>query len=466
MLLQIVAYLAIVLAGARPVYVDRTALVRRITLVVDGSASMQTAYGDGSVFDNAVQRLRKMLDRLSPQDDLTLHLYPPHRIHEGPPSGISSLLTDLRPSQGNASFPDFLRGLPRSPGRPIYFFTDGSDGAALAHVIPVKCGVPQTDNAGMIALTIRHHRIFTVIRNFSARPISADLIVMGDKEILHRQPISLGPQQQRSWSKLLALDPYHTVTLRWDRLDNFPLDDEIYAVRSPAVSVFLPPQASAYTRMCKAIPGIRIADDPASAHFAFVSSSALFGVEGGWLLCRNDFTPRLLVAAPQNISAPLWAADPLLDAVYPELIEISRSAVLKPPLPEDAQILLDSSEGTVMAYGRSWFFSGFSPENSNWPQLPCFPIFGYNLWEYLCPDRDRFVYLAADKDHPQIGIFQDGSKKVAVNLLSEEESDNRGGQTDVDWPPPPIVSPASTELRPFLIILAALSLLLLWRRER
>jgi hypothetical protein len=454
LLLSIIAYLCINVALAKPLWKSRG---QGVSIILDCSASMQTKTQNATVFLRAVSKLKKILDSLQEQDRVTLILYPSRDIYTQSPSHIASLLKTIKPSIKGGDFTSFLKAFASTQEPPVYCITDGAGYKQVPGITPIFCGIPATDNVGIVSwksqeIARGQYRIFSVIRNFSAIQKTIELRLTADMKNLYAKTISLAPRQRYSWSEIFDLKDSKTLSLSLAPSDNFVLDNSLHAMKTPPLKLWLPEQSPlSIQTIAKILPGIEVVKNQQEADFYTAFSHLPPQGEAWFIYARTSEIPRT-ENSYRPISEIVYSADPLLSAVYPELLPISDALPLSKPFLPHTKILLDTPSGPIMAYQEEWLYIGFSPTQSGWEKSPSFPIFWQNAFRFFGPERNNFVIATSS-----------GS----INFLNEQESDNRGiGETPLALPLASNIPAISAyPLTTYFVLTAILLLIIVWYYE-
>lgn len=468
-LLQVLAYSLLVLACASPMLLTQR---QEIVLVIDTSASMATREQHRTILAHCTEQLQTWLHGLEPQHRITLYTYPPHQKYDCSVGTLPAILEHLQPSQLAADWPAFFASLRQLHADvPLWWVTDGAGSARLkiAGVHTIGHGCLDTDNASIDAMQIDTldsggYRLFVALRNFSGQTQTLPLVVQADGLLIHNKTILLTAGERRTLS--LPVPTASCLQVEIARADNFALDNRAQAVYVPPARMWIAPDMPIYLqRLADILPGVVHASSKQDAD-VIVSPLAEPAEQHGWIAHTPDFAlSSVHYDKPQPVAQMVPAADALWRAVYPELLSVGHGAHLHQPFPADMQPLLQTAQGNLLAYGKSWLYCGFATTATNWPQLPSFPIFWCNLVDHLLPQRDRFCYVSTQALHPEAGMHRNSQgHRVAVNFFAGEESDNQG-QMFADTPSPQASSVfAETPVMPWLLIVLVMPLAYLWRR--
>lgn len=436
LLLQIIIYSLIIIACARPKIVIPFPAKRDIHIAVDCSASMQTRVAGKTVFAHSINRLRQMLSQLQQFDHITLYAYPGGKKYEGAVKNIMGDIQKLSPSQQAVNFSEVLPPLIKVISSKLYFLTDGTE-ESISSVIPIVYGVKTTNNVGIVQFEVTaapqspsQYRVFAIIHNFSPHPAQIPIALQGN-QLVHRQMLIPARQKTIFWQ---VVDATSRIEMQLRYSDNFALDNKVCASKMSPLSLWIPTNApQAFQKIPKAIRGLQQTDNinAAIVHFSPLSL--------GWLLHHASFSPKNIATTSERLLTDIAiAADPLWQAVYPDLLEIHSASYLLQPGNDQVRVLLESTDGIIMAYSDNWLYIGFSLTQSNWSNLPSFPIFFYNFFNYLAPSRNKFFYIKTQPHYPSIGFHEQSQQTIAVNLLSKSESANASiNSLKFSWPPQP-----------------------------
>jgi hypothetical protein len=456
-----------------------------MVVVLDCSASMATQTGanmgqasassariaDTTVFQKAIACLDSMLYQ-SKNEHIVLYTYPSCQAYQGTPEEIRTILGTLKPCFVEGDLENFFQNIQQIIDGPGFFISDGSEKwDPPPNIFPIYCGVKNTNNVGwtdfqVAPLENQAYGIFAVLQNFSSSPASIHWILQGSTDAEHWEKIEAKnleiPAHQQYFLNKKLDSAFSFLTLQITP-DNFSLDDQVWAVKVPDISVDLSTACPALKKVCGAIPHIQDTQEKKQKQVYFIPCSSLNPICDGWIAYQKPFFPTQLKIEPKQKKNPQWSFTPLLEAVHPELIEIPDFvSVLCPPFPSDTEIIFCEQENPVISYGKNWLFLGISLEKSDWVHWPSFPIFWQNFFDHLDRERGNFVYQKPR--HSFIGLYKDNDNFVAFNLLSPRESNNQGQELN-NQEMKSLHFPSfqkQQNIAPFFIFLAIVLLSLLW----
>ncbi|MGE0710634.1 MAG: VWA domain-containing protein [Planctomycetota bacterium] len=258
LILQLLALLALILALARPVSPLGGLTGSDMVLLIDISASMQTADAGGQTrFEHARGQALRVVDDLSYGDRAIVIAF----------ADEARVLTDLTESKntlrqalealvptdrgtklGNALHrvrPILDKAKDRSPV--LYVFSDGRvgplEGVALDKDVPlhyVRVG-DEGENLGIVGVDVHlasgfgdETRVFAAVQNTGTQEVTCGLDFYLDDELKGSREVSLkgGGISSLPFDAPLG-DKVRRVRLKLDHKDAFPLDDEVVAVLRP-----------------------------------------------------------------------------------------------------------------------------------------------------------------------------------------------------------------------------------------
>jgi len=255
--------------------------------------------------------------------------------------------------------------------------------------------------------------------------------------------ISIGPKQRYRWSHIVD-NIGNTISLEWQKPDNFLLDNKVYAILAPQIRVWHAEKMPAeFISICRYIPGLQDASNPNEADYVWIPLQESIGVDMAslapqghshtiqphseplaWLLSKKNLDHWFIQSANLAcVSDSSWiiSGHPILKAVHPSFWQIQNAYGL-PMESLQGEALISNASAAILAVGKDWLFIGFAPQHTQWPTLPCFPIFWRNLWDTWEPQRGRFVYDLSTEANQKPGLYT----SQAVNFLIPQESANAG----------------------------------------
>lgn len=423
--LHLVVLALLVLALAQPAF-DRERPATLEAVVIDASASMAATDVAPSRFDVALERAAQHI-RTARGDVLVIVADAnPHVIHLGPAdSQALAPLQQVTPfgSAAWSAVADLLQASGDTLQR-VFVYTDGVvDADAFAAVratagdrLEVELLGGHAHNVAITAFEARRagaeldtYQLLVSVRNFGPSPVVVPFRVLGQRDTLWSEALQLAPGEERR-----VLVPYRytesdVLRAEIEVEDALASDNAAYLVVQPppATRVALVGAGSAaFERGLRIFPHItferRILLPPGDARrydMVIFDGTAPPSAFTGWgiVVGRSD-----AAQTPQAQPVVTWwdRTHPITRFVDWSQLRIAQAA----PLPEGAQVLVDSSHGPLVALEtsleRRLLHIGFSLEDSDFPTRVGFPIFLSHLLDWAAPVGGELIQPAASPGRP------------------------------------------------------------------
>lgn len=483
--LQLLALAALVLALARPAWPVRSLVSGSVVVILDGSASMLAADGEGgaSRFELARAAALDLVGDLpaSARMSLVLASDPPRILAaaESDPARLRAALESARAAPVAADWPAALAlaaGAASAPGlsaegAEFILLSDGglspaasAGDSSLSRALRLPGRVRylpvggETINLALSALALRPAdsgvQLFARVHNYSPLPQPAILALyrqVGEapETLLEARALELPPQASQS----VVLDRLPDAAARYiARLqpapggapDAFPLDDAAYAVYTPARTgrtLLVTPGNLFIEQLLASLDGVQaFRQSPPSGGTLVLPTAAydLYIFDGllpaeippapaSLLLINPPDSPLLPVTGVFTDTQPAsLAASPLLAAVDWQNVHIRQARQVA--LPDWALPLISAPGGPLLLAGeqdgRRIAALTFALQDSDLSLQTAYPILMANLVQYLLPESDPLA--ASDTGLPASvpGLAPGFYTRQRVNLPPQEYAVN------------------------------------------
>ncbi len=471
LLLQLLAVAALALALAGPgLTIGSLSSTGDAILVLDATASMQTREGSSTRFDAARARGLALVAGLhrGARMAVILAARAPHLVQAftDDRAALRRVLQTAAPTDEPGDMADSmtfalsLRSARR--GDQVVLVTDGAFeslgdiDASQPWIHVVLVGSPH-DNAGITGLAFRRaaagaapYELFVAVRNSGRLPLAAPLLVSVGGATVVSRTVKVAPGERRGLSIPWTGPRTGRVEARLQTGDDFPLDDQAYAVFSPSrqLRVRVVGAASYFTQKAlSALPGISLRTEAAPPSGLVRASPSTGGADGaatddvtvyenvqppplgtgngpgadpnpaGSFMLFAAVPPDLPVQASGSIARPPvtgWSrSDPLLSAVSLSGLTISSALALEPG--PGFNVIAASGESPLML---TWDHAGlkvlllaFDPQGSDLPLRAGFPVLLANTLSWFFPG-----WLAVQADQVQAGLPRTLATQGATSL--------------------------------------------------
>jgi len=417
----------VVLALSRPEVATISGAAEELVVVLDDSATMatRTVYGT-TRFEEARKRAREAIERgglgsrFMVADTLRQIATPSFQPREAALSTLGRLRVS---SAGVPVFPDVARPLDARANLQVWFVTDGIAGITPPPGVKTLSAYHPADNVGIGAFDVRpvpgdpaRYQAFVEVLNASAGAKRVELRISGAGARPAARTLQLGGRARAL--ETLDVSAFDGGVLRASveaQSDAFDLDNAAYALlpMKRVVRVALVTRGStALEQSLRLVPRVQVtvvAPERFSSGRGF--DAAVFDRVAPKtqptvpaLLVRPSWAQWLPAEAGETGELPVerWdASHPLLRSLSLRDLVVERAAAIKPGAagaeaggfiqtiasgPRDEPLLLAASAGA------RWLQLAFNLEDSNFPQLPSFPVFLSNAIDWMTgepPALDR-----------------------------------------------------------------------------
>ncbi|UCH47041.1 MAG: BatA domain-containing protein [Betaproteobacteria bacterium] len=377
----------------------------RVVVVLDNSPSMATRTRDGkSRWVHGVERARELIESLSVDVMLV------DTMGSAPVNGF------VRPAQALEALEQFdvanhgparLPILPESGALDVHVISDGvtdfeTPVDAFIHSVfepAVNVAVTSLQTRPLPADPLRVEA-FVQVYNASITPVRVRLSLRGGDGFSLAQDLTMNADELIDATfDISAFDEGVLAAAAMTKNDAFAQDDIAFAMVAPhsVRNVLLVTRGNPRLEdAMRALPGVRLKvitpetwrDNMSADVYLFDRFSPEKLPARGALLFRPQKLPWTL-ARQINVDDPTvieWSRDnSLLDGVSWPALRVDNAAVMV-DLPDDAEALVTTDEGVLIAAGNSqgrWIIAGFAAEDSNLSLQPGLPIFLGNALRWL-----------------------------------------------------------------------------------
>ena len=439
LILQLLAAIIFITALADPWLLYRRASMGDIVAVIDLSASMKAKSRSGSRFDEARKEFISLVDAMaSDQKMMVVGAGPVFRILSpfiGDKKKLKDLARNLQPTDAPVEVKEAIlfahSFLKRGSHDRVVVFSDGAfEGARelpwhLPHLqlIKVEGG---NHNVGIVGFEIRRlpdsrdrYEIMVRIRNFTASPVKAPLVLSIRGKRWREEIIEMAPRQSR-----VLVYPYQgplegqaTVHLRIE--DDFPTDNRAYLAlsESPALRVLYAGKDNPFLlHFFRLLPRVQLAhvDRLAPESLSQLHLYEVIVLDGipSPPLARGNFI--LINSIPEGL--PLRATGKILRPR--PLPSIARHPLMEGVRLDDLYIrealsLLSAGGATALAQSREGplllaiekerlkaLVIGFDLRASDFPFKVAFPVLLSNALDWFQPARAEFPSTSVQSGVP------------------------------------------------------------------
>lgn len=236
--LQFLALAGLALAIASPyIIMPFTTSSENTVIIIDGSASMQASYGIGTRFDTALSRAKESLDgKIS---IILAENVPSALLTKGSKSDALSVLGKISPKATTSNIGDALLMandiLGTEKGKVVvlsdFIPTEGADIMvaksrleSAEHVVEFRDLSGDSDNVGIIALSVSKITTKVTVKNFNKDAIKSDIEILRDSKKLDSASVSIEPD---SVEEFTFATPQGKSEIILDRKDDFMLDNKV-----------------------------------------------------------------------------------------------------------------------------------------------------------------------------------------------------------------------------------------------
>lgn len=427
LVMQLLALTLVTVAVARP-YTEQVGQTPvQAILLVDGSASMQSADSQPSRFARAVEAARSTLTTLPDNSLATAILIGAHPqvlvSATADRHQVDRALADARPTASGADMRESLllaRSLGGDPAsRRIFLFTDAAftlppdlpDDLGAVQVVPVASSA--SGNVAVTAISTRpdprdnrRQQVFARVANFSDTPTHTEVTLTVDGQPTDERSLDLDANghAEQVFDDVTAGAHWASVTLtRVSGKNDLALDDTAFVVlsqRKPAQVLLVSSGNHFLEKVLTLLPNVDLYRIPAQRYLAVEADRfdiVVFDNYGPPLLPRGN----LLVVNPPDhgpfrttgqVRRPRvgsWERDdPVL--AFADVRDLTVNVASRLDMPRWAKPLVSTTDGMpLLAAGqdgdRRVALIPFDLQQSNLPLMSAFPILMANLVGYLSP---------------------------------------------------------------------------------
>lgn len=483
LVLRLLAAAALAAAAVGPVILTLGAASRRVVVVLDNSLTMQTVSDGASRLEEAAAGAELLLAGLGPADRAELVTTSPHArlaAEMGEIAAARAGLASITPADVRGELEGAVSvALARAAatGAGVHVFTDKARPEALAgeklgwHVV----GSPSR-NVAIVAMDAevrgQQARLLLAVRSFSRAAETVRVVVraLGSLRDILARDVELAPGARRVIVARFALaEDDRGVAAKLEGTDDLAADNVAYAVSSrgaPFGVALVGRSSPAVARAVRAAEeGAELfeVEDLATAAALAPDMIVLSGGAPGRVPGR---TPVLYLRPAASIGPlhienfPVASPGPLAATPGAELTAgldlsgVSPREVARVKVTGEFRPLASAGGMPVLgmwyARGSERYFMGVTPEETNWPADPTWPIIfarlaerhasragGRLVWRRTC-DEGPLAGAAPGKavmgprgecapgsGASEAGLYRAGDAVWAVNVLDEDASDNR-----------------------------------------
>ena len=237
--IQFLALCGLALAIASPfIVIPFTTSSENMVIVIDGSASMQTAYGAGTRFDAALTKAKENLDgKIS---IILAESSPTALVTKGTKEDALSVLGELKPKSTTSNVGDALLMandlLGTETGNVIvlsdFISTEGADIMVAKKRIETNGRSVEfvdlssdADNVGIIDLAISRATTKVKVKNYNKKTIETNLNIYKDNEKIQGLPLTI---EEGSIEEVSFNTPEGNTKIELERKDDFMVDNSAY----------------------------------------------------------------------------------------------------------------------------------------------------------------------------------------------------------------------------------------------
>ncbi len=450
LLLQLLLLILAIFALSRPYFSGNTKTSALRVVILDASASMQSADETPSRFEKARHEALKWVDSLRDQDQmLVLHVAAHTEVKQSATSNKSALRRALQNCDVTDSPTRLSEALKIAetltrdrPDAEIHLFSDGaaSDYSALENkslrLVYHQIG-NRAHNLGIITLDLRanpedksQRAIYTSVQNFSAAAQSAQLELRFENQMIETRSLTIQPNEI---SPQIFLAPQITngiFTVRLDVKDDLAADNQasIASILPQPVKVLLVTRGNRFLeKALRAAENVtlNVATDlnDSAVNFDVVALDDVLPTtwpRGNILAIHiantNWFDGTSKIENPTIVD---WKnTHPLLRYVSFDNVQISETLRVKTPT--WAISLVDAPQTPLLLTGelarQKIVWLGFDTLQSTWPLRISFPIFVANAVEFLNPASSKNNQLMIRSGDPfRLSLVQ-SEKNAAITF--------------------------------------------------
>lgn len=440
LLVQLAALAALVFSLAEPTLTQEFLGGGTLAIIIDGSASMQTAEHGKTRYEQAVAQALELIEQRRPnrltviqaqQNPKLLVPLTENRVH-----ALTALRASQPTLQGDAAPSDIIEFL-RSQSElnnfdeVIYLSDHEFSGPLPVHWIPVGEPAKNLAITGFAARPMpdgsSRAAVWARVQNFSAEALEGTLKLFAEEAEILQERISLGPGEHRSVEAVAPLyNRFHAVL---DVADAFVFDNVRYSLipKRPRLKVLWLGERNFFLmRALSTFAELSIQTDDAEEHDLIIANNTKIRPMGMAFLIHSTAEP--WIGQSESTSEPgllrvLAPAHPIVQNVRAEHLRPTTLPAVQ--LAPGVQTLIASGDQTILAAYRSGGFSfvylGVDLKSSPLVLTPSFPILVRNSILWLLPElglpSERFV-----SDEFATPGF---TEQMAINLDPAESNVNR-----------------------------------------
>lgn len=438
LLVQLAALATLVFALAEPTLTQEFLGGGTLAIIIDGSASMQTAEQEQTRYEHAKARAVELIEQRRPNrltiiqaqqspkllvpltEDraralLTLKASQPTLQGDAAPSDILEL---VRSQGGLENFHEVIYISDHAPALPITWVSVGEPRKNLAITGFAARPVPDGTSRAMV---------WARVQNFSPEGFEGTLKLFAEEAEIYQERISLGPGEQRSVEALAPLYTRFRAVL--DVADDFVFDNVRYSVipKRPKLKILWLGERNFFlVRALSTFAEVSIQTDETASYDLIIAHKTAIRPVGAVLLINSAAEPWVVRAGSISELGPLQVLVP----GHP-LVQNVRGEHLRPTtlsgaqLAPGAQTLVASGGQPILAayrsQGLSFVYLGVDLKNSPLVLTPSFPILIRNSIYWLIPELGLPSERFASDEFAMLGF----TDQTAINLDPAESEINR-----------------------------------------
>ncbi len=419
LILQLILLTLVIFALSRPYFAGETGGGRLLVVILDASASMQSADEEPSRFEKARSQALGLVDSMHDTDQMVVLMAASHtEVKQSPTGNKAALRRALRACEVTDSATRLSEALKLAQplvrdraGGEIHLYTDGAvrDMAEFEHeglTVTYHQFGKRAGNAGIVTLDVRSHpedpsrrAVFVSVLNASSNLVQTELELRFQGQLLETRPLTLKPRETSPQVFNASQGEDGVFQVRLTTEDDLAADNQasISSLLPRPVKVLLVTRGNAYLeKALGTVPNATVtvgkdSEDDAKSFDLAVLDDVLPTVwpAANVLAIRSARTNWLQVVG--RAEAPTivdWRnTHPLLRFVNLDNVQIAEAlAVTTPPW---ALSLVDSPTTSLVLAGevghQKIIWIGFDTLQTTWPLRVSFPIFVANAVDWLNP---------------------------------------------------------------------------------
>ncbi len=466
LILQILLLLLAILALARPFLAGTTEGGRKLVVILDSSASMQSTDESPSRFEKARADALKLMEAMRDNDQMViLQAGALTEVRQSATTEKTALRRALQAAEV-ADTPTRLEEalklaetlVRNTAGSEIHLFSDGAVAALnefetsrlplLYHQVGTRA-----NNLGITTLDVRpnpenpaQRAVFTSVANFSTNAQSTQLEFRLDDQMLEARPLTLGPRETSPQVFLAHQAKDGVFSVRLTTPDDLAADNQASAVSllpQPIKILLVTSGNPLLEKALRVAPNAALSVAPtlietsAKSDLVVLDNVTPVAWPAGNVLAIHTAQTNWFEGSSRLENPPIvdWkASHPLLRFVSFDTVQIGESLAVKTP--SWAVSLVDSPQTSLLLAGelgrQRIVWVGFDVLQSTWPLRVSFPIFVANAVEWLNPAAAAALQLNVKAGTPfrlaltenvasaQVRMPDGRSRDCEVNLVKGE----------------------------------------------